>query len=160
MSAAGSAIRTRWWAWAVLAVAVVVVVGLAARPTPTSGASDDRLFSVASEMKCLACAGESVANSQAPLAIEMRGQIRTQMRAGKTDDEILTFFADRYGTRVLLTPSASGLVSLVWILPVVVAAAAACGLGLAFARWRRLAVDVPEVSDEDRELVERARLGT
>jgi cytochrome c-type biogenesis protein CcmH len=136
---------------------VVVVVVAAARPTPTAGDSDDRLFAIAGQMKCLACAGESVANSQAPLAIEMRGLIRTQMRSGKTDDEILTYFADRYGARVLLTPGASGLSALVWVVPVVVAASAVCGLGLAFARWRRLSTDVDEPSAEDRELVERAR---
>jgi cytochrome c-type biogenesis protein CcmH/NrfF len=140
-----------------MAVVAVVVVVLAARPTPTSGASDDRLFSLASQMKCLACAGESVANSQAPLAIEMRGLIKRQMRAGNTDDEILTYFADRYGSRVLLTPSASGLGALIWIVPVVVVAVAACALGLAFARWRRLAQEAPAPSDDDRELVERAR---
>ena len=152
-------LRLRWWSWAVLGLALAVVIALAARPTPTSGTSDDRLFSLAAEMKCLACAGESVANSAAPLAVEMRDQIRAQMRRGSTDDEILTYFADRYGERVLLNPSSRGLVSLVWVLPVLVAAASVCGLALGFARWRRLATDVPEVSDEDRRLVDRARRG-
>jgi cytochrome c-type biogenesis protein CcmH len=150
-------LRTHWWAWAVLAVAAVALLVVAARPTPTSGTSDDRLFSLAAQMKCLACAGESVANSGAPLAVEMRGQIEQQMRAGSSDDEILTFFADRYGARVLLTPSASGLGALIWVVPVVVAAVSICALGLAFARWRRLAEEAPTPSDEDRELVERAR---
>ena len=150
-------IRTRWWAWAAMVVVVVVVLVLAARPTPSTGASDDRLFALAAQMKCLACSGESVANSAAPLAVEMRDLIETQMRSGSTDDEILTYFADRYGARVLLTPSASGLGALIWVVPVVVAAVAICALALAFARWRRMAEEMPAPSDEDRDLVEHAR---
>ena len=153
----GTTLRSRWWAWAGLAVVFVALLVVAARPTPKTGASDDRLFAIASQMKCLACAGESVANSGAPLAVEMRSEIRTKMRAGDTDDEILTAFADSYGERVLLTPSANGLGALIWVVPVVVTAVAIFGLGLAFARWRRLAAEAPKPSDEDRELVERAR---
>lgn len=148
--------RQHRWAWVALGIVLVGLVVFGARSTPDAGTSDDRLFALASQMRCMACAGESVSNSQAPLAIEMRGLIRQQMRSGKTDDEILTYFADRYGERVLLRPSSSGLVSLVWIVPIVVAAAAVAGLGLAFARWRRMSETVPEVSDEDRDLVRRA----
>lgn len=149
-------IRRQWWSWALLAV---VVVGLlwAGRARPVvSGTSDDRLFAIAEQMKCLQCVGESVANSQAEIAVEMRSQIRAQMRAGRTDDEILTYFADRYGPQVLLNPGGTGLAALVWIVPVVVAALAATGLGLAFARWGRAAPGAP-IDDADRELVERAR---
>jgi cytochrome c-type biogenesis protein CcmH len=154
------AARHHWWAWAVLGVAVVTLLVVGARTTPTTGYSEDRLISVAGQMKCLACSGESVANSQAPLAIEMRQLIGTQMRQGKTDDEILSYFAARYGDKVLLTPSANGLVSLVWVVPVVVAAAAIAGLALAFGRWRRMATDGPMATDADRELVDRMRRGS
>ena len=61
--------------------------------------------------------GESVAGSQAPLAVQFRDEIRSQMRAGKTDDEILNYFADRYGQDVLLNPPSTGLGAAVWILP-------------------------------------------
>ncbi len=160
MSTAAIAARQRWWAWAALGVAVIVLLAVGAHTTPTTGYSQDRLIGVAGQMKCLACSGESVANSQAPLAIEMRSLIKTQMKQGKTDDEILSYFAARYGAKVLLTPSASGLVSLVWVVPVVVAAAAVAGLSLAFGRWRRMSIDGPVATDADRELVERARQET
>lgn len=149
--------RRRRWAWVALGLVLVVLVVLGARSTPIAGQSDDRLFALAAQMRCMTCSGESVSNSQAPLAIEMRGLIRKQMRAGQTDDEILTWFADRYGERVLLRPAASGAVALVWIVPPIAAAAAVAGLALAFARWRRVAEVSPEVSDDDRELVRRAR---
>jgi cytochrome c-type biogenesis protein CcmH len=153
------ATRQHGWAWAVLGVAVVVLIVVGAHTTPTTGYSEDRLVGVAGQMKCLACSGESVANSQAPLAIQMRRVIGTQMKQGKTDDEILSYFAARYGAKVLLTPSASGLVSLVWVIPVVVAAAAIAGLALAFGRWRRMASEGPVATPADRDLVERVRRG-
>jgi cytochrome c-type biogenesis protein CcmH len=156
-AASARKLRQHWWAWAVVGVAAVVLLVVGAHTTPTTGYSEDRLVAVAGQMKCLACSGESVANSQADLAIQMRRVIGTQMRQGKTDDEILSYFAARYGAKVLLTPSASGLVSLVWVIPVVVGAIALAGLGLAFGHWRRLAIDGPTATDADRDLVAKAR---
>lgn len=100
--------------------------------------------------------GETVANSQAPIAVEIRTELRKQMRSGKTDDEIRQYFVDRYGEQVLLTPSGSGLTGVVWIVPVVALAAGVVGLGLAFGRWRSQREDTPEVSDADRDLVAKA----
>jgi len=144
--------------WLAALVAVVVLVALGARSTPTSGVSEDRLYALAGQMKCLQCLGESVAGSQADIAIKMRSEIRTQMRKGRTDDEILSYFADRYGQRVLLNPSGSGVTALVWILPVVVAGIGMAGLGVAFATWRRQRDDASgtTVSEEDQELVAEA----
>jgi cytochrome c-type biogenesis protein CcmH len=117
---------------------LLVVVALAASvdTTPRKGVSDERLFALSARLKCLQCVGESVAASQAPLAVQFREEIRSQMRAGATDDEILNFFADRYGREVLLTPPASGLGGLVWVLPVVAVAAAVLLLAGTFRRWR------------------------
>jgi cytochrome c-type biogenesis protein CcmH len=148
----------RKWAWAALAVAALVVLIAGAFRSPTDGTSDDRMFAIAAQMKCMQCVGESVANSQAPLAIQMRAEIMKQMRAGQSDDEIYNYFADRYGQAVLLNPSGSGFASLVWIVPVVVVAVGLMGVGLAVTRRRRGGGDVV-VSDEDRELVARARTG-
>jgi cytochrome c-type biogenesis protein CcmH len=148
----------RKWAWVALAVAALVVLIAGAVRDPTEGTSDDRMFAIAAQMKCMQCVGESVANSQAPLAIQMRAEIMRQMRAGQSDDEIYNYFADRYGQQVLLNPSGSGFASLVWIVPVVVVAVGLMGVGLAVTRRRRDGGSVV-VSDEDRELVARARTG-
>jgi cytochrome c-type biogenesis protein CcmH len=148
----------RKWAWLALAVVALVVLVAGATRKPTEGTSDDRMFAIAAQMKCMQCVGESVANSQAPLAIQMRAEIMRQMRAGKSDDEIYNYFADRYGQEVLLNPSGSGFASLVWIVPVVVVAVGLMGVGLAVTRRRRGGGAVA-VSDEDRELVARARTG-
>ena len=139
-----------------LIVVVAVVVG--AGSPPRTGVSDERLFALSARLKCMQCVGESVAASQAPLAVQFRDEIRTQMRSGSTDDEILNFFAARYGDEVLLTPPSSGLGGVVWILPVVVVAAGLLGLFFVFRRWRAERVD-HEASDEDRELVAEALAG-
>ena len=154
-------LRQQRWAWAGLIVVIAVLLGLGARPKPTSGQSEDRVYALAGQMKCLQCVGESVANSQAQIAVQMRTEIRSQMRAGRHDDEILTYFADRYGQRVLLKPPASGLAALVWVVPVVAFFAAVTMLGLTFARSRssRAASAETTVSEADRALVDAARDG-
>ncbi len=119
-----------------MAVVVAGLLVLAGSRTPQDGTSDDRLYGIAGQLKCLQCVGESVAASQAPLAEQFRTEIRQQMSAGSTDDEILAFFVDRYGDEVLLEPPASGFGALVWLLPVLLVLAAVAGLVMAFGRWR------------------------
>ncbi len=150
-------IRSHRAAWGALALVLVGLLAFGARSS--SPDDEDRLFSIAGQMKCMACSGETVAGSQAPLAIEMRSLIRRQIDDGRSDDQIFTYFAGRYGEQVLLRPSSSGLTGLVWVLPVVAGAAAAAGLGLVLARWRRVAVAEVPATDADRALVEAARRG-
>jgi cytochrome c-type biogenesis protein CcmH len=137
----------------VVVVGAAIVVG--AGSPPRTGVSDDRLYAIGARLKCLQCVGESVSASQAPLAVQFREEIRTQMRKGDTDDEILNFFADRYGQEVLLTPPSSGLGGLIWVLPVLVVAGAVLMLYFAFRRWRGERSD-HGASEEDQQLVAEA----
>ena len=123
--------------WVAMAVAVVAMLWIGARPRPTDGVSDDRLYAIASQLKCLQCAGESVAGSQSSIAIKMREEIRREMRAGRSDDEILDRFVASYPTEVLLNPPRSGLTLLVWVAPVVVVAVGAVGVASSMAAARR-----------------------
>ncbi len=125
---------------------MIALLVLGARSAPTTGYSEDHVYALASQMKCLQCVGESVANSQAQIAVQMR-------------DEILSYFADRYGKRVLLKPSSSGLAALVWIVPVVVIATAVTMMLLTISRSRslRLSQGDSSLTSRDRELVEAAR---
>ena len=101
------------------------------------------------------CVGESVADSQSPSAVQFREEIADQMAQGRTDDEILNFFAERYEQEILLTPPSSGVGSLVWVIPVV---AVAGGLVLLAAAYRRRKLEVAsrDVTDEDAERVAAA----
>jgi cytochrome c-type biogenesis protein CcmH len=128
-------IRQQWWSWALLGVvAAGLVIGASTR-APTVGVSDERMYALSSQLKCQQCVGESVAGSQSPSAVQFRAEISRQMSAGRSDDEILNFFAQRYGSEVLLTPPSSGIAGLVWVLPVFMVAAAAAGLAATFRRW-------------------------
>lgn len=127
--------RQRWWWWALMGLIAVGVIFSASSTTPTEGTSDERLFSLAAQLKCQQCVGESVAQSQSPSAVQFREEIAAQMARGNTDDEILNFFAESYDD-VLLTPPSTGLGALVWMIPVVALAVAVLVLALTFRRWR------------------------
>ncbi|MGB3410380.1 MAG: cytochrome c-type biogenesis protein CcmH [Microthrixaceae bacterium] len=141
--------RRRWVWWALMAVIALALVVSSAGSPPTEGVSQNRLFNIASQIKCVECVGESVASSSAPVAVQFRQEITEQMGKGKTNDEILNFFASRYDN-ILLTPPSSGIGALVWVIPVVAVFAAMLFLGMAFRNWSLARSDrVASVEDED-----------
>jgi cytochrome c-type biogenesis protein CcmH len=96
-----------------------------------------RTLQVAGEYRCPVCAGESVAASQAPEAVEIRQLVEKWLQEGDSQATIRSFLVHDYGLSILERPPASGVTVLVWALPVVAGALAITGLGLGFARWRR-----------------------
>ncbi len=79
---------------------------------------DQRVHDVASQLKCLVCQGESVADSPATLSQQMRGIIRQQLQSGKSEQEVIQYFVSRYGDRILLSPPWQGLTLLAWLIPI------------------------------------------
>lgn len=147
-------VRQQWWWWALMGAVAAGLLVASSGTTPTEGMSDERLFSLASRLKCQQCVGESVAGSQSPSAVQFREEISKQMAAGRTDDEILNYFAARYDG-VLLTPPSSGVGALVWVIPVVAVAGAALLLASTFRRWRDEA-PARSATDEDVAVVRAA----
>jgi cytochrome c-type biogenesis protein CcmH len=139
--------------WAALAVVVVVALVIAGggrrRQTPAQKAA-----SIASEVRCPTCEGQSAEVSNAPAAVAVRKFVLDQVEAGQSRGQIEQALQDRYGSDILLRPPASGIAGLVWALPVVALVLAVAGLAVAFRRWRAMG-DVP-VSDADRRRVEDA----
>jgi cytochrome c-type biogenesis protein CcmH len=123
-------------AWAALAAVVVValVIGVTDRKSTTN---QERARNIGRTVMCPACSGETVADSQAPVAVNIRKQIARKVAEGESDDEIRDDLAGTYGDRVILNPPKSGIAGLVWVLPVAVLVAAVAGLVLAFRRWSR-----------------------
>ena len=146
--------RQKWWWWTLMGVILVVLLASASGSSPTEGNSDDRLFAIAAQIKCVQCVGESVAGSAAPIALQFRSEISKQMKQGRNNDEILNFFAERY-EGVLLTPPSTGVGSLVWVIPVIVVAAAALLL-VESLRVRRSRGPAQQPSSEDESLVQTA----
>ena len=115
----------------------------------------DRAYALAKTIGCPVCNGQSVAESNAPVARNIRISIAKWIDEGRSDVFIRGELRNMFGDDVDYTPSGDGVTSLVWILPVVFGAAAATGLVLVFRRWKQEAV--LEASDADRALVEARR---
>jgi cytochrome c-type biogenesis protein CcmH len=76
-----------------------------------------RLKHLSKELRCLVCQNETLADSQAGLAEDLRREIREQIRAGKTDDEIMNFLTQRYGQFILYRPQVTPTTYLLWFGP-------------------------------------------
>ena len=102
--------------------------------TPDS-ALEATVREVASELRCPVCQGESIQDSPAGLAQEMRAVVREQLAAGRSPEEVKKYFADKYGEWILLRPRARGWNVLVYALPVVVLLLGAVIVMRATRRW-------------------------
>lgn len=85
------------------------------------------------ELRCLVCQGQSIADSDAPLAGDMRSQVREKIAAGESPDAIRQFLIDRYGNWVTYDPPFGADTAVLYLLPLL---ALAFGLWLAFGRMR------------------------
>jgi cytochrome c-type biogenesis protein CcmH len=147
--------RRRWQAvsWAVAAVVVASMLAIGTFQGRLARNPAERVQSLSTEIACPVCGGESVAQSNAPAAQNIRKEIARQVDAGRSDDEIRTYLARQFGEDKLLRPKGEGLSALVWAIPVVVAVVAVAGLVIVFRRWSSGSDGAP--SPEDRELVAR-----
>jgi cytochrome c-type biogenesis protein CcmH len=83
----------------------------------TNPALQARFERIAKELRCLQCQNESIADSNADLARDLRRQVREMLVAGKSDDAIFTFMTDRYGEFVRFAPPLSPKTALIWGAP-------------------------------------------
>ena len=80
-------------------------------------ALERRVTALSRQLRCLVCQNETLADSQAELAADLRKQIREQMRAGRSDKEITDFLTDRYGDFVLYRPPLKPRTYVLWFGP-------------------------------------------
>lgn len=103
-------------------LAIVALIGAAwvylLLVVPPQRTLDQRVHDVAVQLKCPVCQGETVADSSASIAEQMRLVIRQQLQAGQSEQQVLQYFAARYGTQILLTPPKQGVYLLAWLVPV------------------------------------------
>jgi len=105
------------------------VISQEAKPMTDDPALEKRLNNLSKELRCLVCQNETLADSQADLAEDLRREIREQMRAGKSDQEIINFLTQRYGQFILYRPRVTPTTYLLWFGPFVLLLA---GLALLF----------------------------
>jgi len=98
-------------------------------------AQEARAEAIGQQLRCLVCQNESIEDSSADLARDIRTIIRQQVVAGRSNQQIIGYMVQRYGTFILLKPPFNGLTALLWGTPVI---ALLLGLGIAFgAHWQR-----------------------
>ena len=141
---------------------LIFLVFLAAMPVFAAQVTEDplerQMLDIAKDLRCAVCQNQPVAESNAELARDMRQIIREQIKAGKSREEIIKYFVDRYGDYVLMNPPKRGPGEVVWLAPVALLLVVGIS-GFIFLR-RRLRPSLPpppELSKEDSARVQVAR---
>jgi cytochrome c-type biogenesis protein CcmH len=85
-----------------------------AAPLAADPVAEKRLLELSNELRCLVCQNQTIADSNAELAVDLRREIRGMIQAGKTNPEIIDFMVVRYGDFVLYRPPVKGITLLLW----------------------------------------------
>ncbi|HLJ60815.1 MAG TPA: cytochrome c-type biogenesis protein [bacterium] len=115
-------------------IAAAIVVGLIASAA-AAATLDDRVYAVARQLLCPVCQGQTVAESDATVALEMRTIIRQKLEAGETPDQILRYFVGQFGESVLAEPPRRGVSWLLYLGPFAALVAGFAIAAVAIRRW-------------------------
>lgn len=124
-----------------------------AAPLAEDPAVEQRLIAISEELRCLVCQNESLAGSRADLALDLRRELRSLIKQGKTDAEIREFMVSRYGDFVLYRPPVKPTTWLLWLGPFVLVIVGIAAL-LNYLRKRNRAIGTAALSDAERQRAE------
>jgi cytochrome c-type biogenesis protein CcmH len=108
---------------------------------------EKRVNQLAVELRCLVCQNQTLADSNAPLAVDLRKEIRAQLKAGKSEQDVVDFMVARYGDFVLYRPPLKATTVALWAGPFAILA---FGAWLLLRRIRRRPAAEPELSEAER----------
>jgi len=133
-----------------LAAATGWAVAKDAPPAAEDPVIEQRMQAIAAELRCLVCQNETIAASNAELAVDLRREVRQMLREGKSEREILDFMTARYGDFVLYRPPVRTSTALLWFGPVALMVCGVLVLWLVLRRRSRLAPEAfePDLSDD------------
>jgi len=120
--------------WLCLIVAVLTLVALppalAVEPDEilSDPALEARARALSKDLRCMVCQNQSIDDSQAPLARDLRILVRERLQAGESDQQVINFLVARYGEFVLLRPRFSWHTALLWLAPAAALLVGACAL--------------------------------
>ena len=110
---------------------------LAAEPLAFSSAEEEARFAeLTEELRCTVCQNQSLADSDAPLAQDLRNEIHTMLQQGNSDEDIKRFLVDRYGDFVLYRPPVRGNTLLLWLAPLLLLTTGAAVMAMTIRRHR------------------------
>ncbi|HZR68705.1 MAG TPA: cytochrome c-type biogenesis protein [Burkholderiales bacterium] len=121
-----------------------------AAPAAADPALEARVMALSSELRCLVCQNQTIADSNAGLASDLREEIREMVRQGKSDRQIVAFMVDRYGDFVLYRPPLKATTALLWFGPLLLVLVGIVALFLRLARRRRAEEPPLAPGDEER----------
>ena len=121
----------------------------AATVQPLDDPLEKRVMAISAELRCLVCQNQTIADSHAALAQDLRDQVRQMLRAGKSDQEVLAFMTDRYGDFVLYRPPVRSTTMLLWFGPLLLMAGGLFALWRVLRRRSRLAPDQFDPDPDD-----------
>ena len=122
-----------------------------AAPLAQDEAVEKRLVAISSELRCLVCQNESLSGSHAELANDLRREIRTLIKDGKSDSEIMDFMVNRYGDFVRYRPPLKGTTLLLWFGPALFLFGGLSVLVLYLRRRNKAIKDAPLSAKEQRQ---------
>ena len=125
-----------------------------ARPLADNPQAEARLKHLAIELRCLVCQNQTLADSNAPLAEDLRREVREMIAKDMSDKDIIEFLVTRYGDFILYRPPLKATTTLLWVGPFVLLIAGVAALVLALRRRQKKLVDL-SLSEEERNRVAR-----
>jgi cytochrome c-type biogenesis protein CcmH len=108
-----------------------------AAPAAADPALEARVMALSAELRCLVCQNQTIADSNAGLAVDLRDQVREKLRQGMSEAQIVDFMVERYGDFVLYRPPLKATTLLLWFGPLLLLAAGIAALFYRLARRRR-----------------------
>lgn len=116
---------------------------------------DERIKGIAVELRCLVCQNQTIADSTAPLALDLKQQIREQLLAGKTDAQVREYMTQRYGDFVLYRPPVKPETALLWAGPALLAVTSAAALVFVLRRRQKMPAEAfePDADTDDKDTV-------
>jgi cytochrome c-type biogenesis protein CcmH len=136
-----------------LAVALHPACAKEAAPAAADPVAEARLMKLSSELRCLVCQNQTIADSNAELAKDLRTEIREKIQGGMSDAEIKDFMVARYGDFVLYRPPVKAITLVLWLGPFLLLAVGG-GVLVFNVRRRRQSAAEPELSQEEQSMAE------
>ena len=148
-------------AWLLMAVIAFQAGAKEAAPASQDPVLEARVMRIAAELRCLVCQNQTIADSHADLAVDLRRQVREMLVRGQNEGQILDYMTARYGDFVLYRPPLKGTTALLWFGPAALLLGGVVTLFIVLRRRSRMSPDMfePDEAEPDEDAAGNAPVG-